>query len=50
MDKQMNEKTTAGLEHLRDLIDGVDQQLLHLLRKRLDLVAQVGAAYLCSTT
>ncbi|AZG74253.1 bifunctional chorismate mutase/prephenate dehydrogenase [Shewanella livingstonensis] len=39
----MNEKTTAGLEHLRDLIDGVDQQLLHLLRKRLDLVAQVGA-------
>jgi|TARA_R110002126_G_scaffold77790_2_gene193757 chorismate mutase/prephenate dehydrogenase len=43
MDKQMNEKTTAGLEHLRDLIDGVDQQLLHLLRKRLDLVAQVGA-------
>ncbi len=43
MDKHMNEKTTAGLEHLRDLIDGVDQQLLHLLRKRLDLVAQVGA-------
>lgn len=43
MDKQMNEKTTAGLEHLRDLIDDVDQQLLHLLRKRLDLVAQVGA-------
>ena len=43
MGKQMNEKTTAGLEHLRDLIDGVDQQLLHLLRKRLDLVAQVGA-------
>lgn len=43
MDKQMNEKTTTGLEHLRDLIDGVDQQLLHLLRKRLDLVAQVGA-------
>lgn len=39
----MNEKTTADLEHLRDLIDGVDQQLLHLLRKRLDLVAQVGA-------
>ncbi|MBB1269211.1 bifunctional chorismate mutase/prephenate dehydrogenase [Shewanella sp. SR44-3] len=39
----MNEKTTADLEHLRDLIDGVDQQLLLLLRKRLDLVAQVGA-------
>lgn len=39
----MNEKTTADLEHLRGLIDGVDQQLLHLLRKRLDLVAQVGA-------
>lgn len=38
----MNEKTTAELEHLRSLIDGVDQQLLHLLRKRLDLVAQVG--------
>lgn len=43
MDKNMNEKTTADLENLRDLIDGVDQQLLHLLRKRLDLVAQVGA-------
>ncbi|QIR16223.1 bifunctional chorismate mutase/prephenate dehydrogenase [Shewanella aestuarii] len=39
----MNEKTTADLEKLRDLIDGVDQQLLLLLRKRLDLVAQVGA-------
>ncbi|WP_299492237.1 bifunctional chorismate mutase/prephenate dehydrogenase [uncultured Shewanella sp.] len=39
----MNEKTTADLENLRGLIDGVDQQLLHLLRKRLDLVAQVGA-------
>ncbi|GGI69167.1 bifunctional chorismate mutase/prephenate dehydrogenase [Shewanella gelidii] len=39
----MNEKTTEDLEKLRDLIDGVDQQLLHLLRKRLDLVAQVGA-------
>jgi len=38
----MNEKTTNELEHLRGLIDGVDQQLLHLLRKRLDLVAQVG--------
>lgn len=38
----MNEKTTADLEHLRGLIDGTDQQLLHLLRKRLDLVAQVG--------
>jgi chorismate mutase/prephenate dehydrogenase len=43
MDNNMNEKTTADLENLRDLIDGVDQQLLHLLRKRLDLVAQVGA-------
>ena len=39
----MNEKTTSDLENLRGLIDGVDQQLLHLLRKRLDLVAQVGA-------
>ncbi|QSX34725.1 bifunctional chorismate mutase/prephenate dehydrogenase [Shewanella avicenniae] len=39
----MTEKTTEELEQLRDLIDGVDQQLLHLLRKRLDLVAQVGA-------
>ena len=38
----MNEKTTLDLENLRDLIDGVDQQLLNLLRKRLDLVAQVG--------
>jgi chorismate mutase / prephenate dehydrogenase len=42
MNKPMNEKTTLELEHLRDLIDGVDQQLLLLLRKRLDLVAQVG--------
>lgn len=42
-ERVMNEKTTAELENLRDLIDGVDQQLLHLLRKRLDLVAQVGA-------
>lgn len=39
----MNEKTTADLENLRGLIDSVDQQLIHLLRKRLDLVAQVGA-------
>ncbi|WP_298768491.1 bifunctional chorismate mutase/prephenate dehydrogenase [uncultured Shewanella sp.] len=39
----MNERTTADLENLRGLIDGVDQQLIHLLRKRLDLVAQVGA-------
>ncbi|AQS37573.1 chorismate mutase [Shewanella psychrophila] len=39
----MNEKTTSDLENLRGLIDGVDQQLIHLLRKRLDLVAQVGA-------
>ena len=39
----MNERTTAELENLRDLIDGVDQKLTHLLRKRLDLVAQVGA-------
>lgn len=38
----MNEKTTTELENLRGLIDSVDQQLLHLLRKRLDLVAQVG--------
>lgn len=39
----MNEQTCADLEHLRDLIDCVDQQLLLLLRKRLDIVAQVGA-------
>ncbi|MEC4727842.1 bifunctional chorismate mutase/prephenate dehydrogenase [Shewanella sp. D64] len=39
----MNERTTADLENLRGLIDSVDQQLLNLLRKRLDLVAQVGA-------
>ncbi|WP_282166642.1 bifunctional chorismate mutase/prephenate dehydrogenase [Shewanella japonica] len=38
----MNEKTTLDLENLRELIDGVDKQLLNLLRKRLDLVAQVG--------
>lgn len=43
MDKVMSEKTTADLENLRDLIDNVDQQLLLILRKRLDLVAQVGA-------
>ncbi|QWL03588.1 bifunctional chorismate mutase/prephenate dehydrogenase [Shewanella indica] len=39
----MSEKTTAELEKLRGLIDGVDQELLKLLRQRLDLVAQVGA-------
>ncbi len=39
----MNEKTTEELEKLRGHIDNVDQQLLHLLRKRLDLVGQVGA-------
>lgn len=39
---QMSEKTTNELEKLREHIDSVDQQLLHLLRKRLDLVAQVG--------
>ncbi|MCG9695959.1 bifunctional chorismate mutase/prephenate dehydrogenase [Shewanella sp. Isolate11] len=39
----MNEKTTEELEKLRSHIDNVDQQLLHLLRKRLDLVGQVGA-------
>lgn len=38
----MNEKTTSELEQLRGQIDAIDQQLLHLLRKRLDLVAQVG--------
>ena len=31
MKSMMNEKTTADLEKLRDLIDGVDQQLLHFL-------------------
>ncbi len=40
---EMSEKTTAELEKLRGLIDGVDQELLKLLRQRLDLVAQVGA-------
>ncbi|MDL2194095.1 bifunctional chorismate mutase/prephenate dehydrogenase [Shewanella algae] len=39
----MSEKTTAELEKLRGLIDSVDQELLKLLRQRLDLVAQVGA-------
>ncbi len=39
----MNEKTTEELEKLRGHIDNVDQQLLLLLRKRLDLVGQVGA-------
>ncbi|MGL5147657.1 MAG: bifunctional chorismate mutase/prephenate dehydrogenase [Plesiomonas shigelloides] len=39
----MPEKTTTELENLRSLIDDVDSQLLTLLRKRLDLVAQVGA-------
>ncbi len=38
---EMSEKTTAELEKLRGLIDGVDQELLKLLRQRLDLVAQV---------
>ncbi len=38
----MTEKTTAELEQLRDKIDEVDQQLLDLIRKRLDLVARVG--------
>lgn len=40
---EMSEKTTTELEKLRGLIDGVDQELLKLLRQRLDLVAQVGA-------
>jgi len=44
----MNERTTADLENLRGLIDSVDQQLLNLLRKRLDLVAQVGAVKHCA--
>ncbi|MCE9677979.1 bifunctional chorismate mutase/prephenate dehydrogenase [Shewanella sp. AS1] len=39
----MNEKTTEELEKLRGHIDNLDQQLLHLLRRRLDLVGQVGA-------
>lgn len=38
----MSEKTNDDLELLRDLIDGVDKELLNLLRKRLDLVARVG--------
>ncbi|GLP97173.1 bifunctional chorismate mutase/prephenate dehydrogenase [Paraferrimonas sedimenticola] len=39
----MSEKTNQDLERLRDQIDAVDQQLISLLRQRLDLVAQVGA-------
>lgn len=38
----MAEKTTACLEQLRQRIDVVDQQLLALIRQRLDLVARVG--------
>ncbi len=38
----MTEKTTAALEKLRNEIDTVDQNLLGLLRQRLDLVAKVG--------
>ncbi|RLV61451.1 bifunctional chorismate mutase/prephenate dehydrogenase [Parashewanella curva] len=38
----MSEKTTESLEALRTQIDAVDQQLLDLLRQRLDLVKQVG--------
>ncbi|MGI2257777.1 bifunctional chorismate mutase/prephenate dehydrogenase [Shewanella sp. GXUN23E] len=38
----MSEQTTQALEALRDKIDEVDQQLLDLIRKRLDLVARVG--------
>ncbi len=38
----MSEKTTEALENLRHGIDKVDQQLLNLLKQRLDLVAKVG--------
>ncbi|GLS82529.1 bifunctional chorismate mutase/prephenate dehydrogenase [Paraferrimonas haliotis] len=39
----MQEKSTQDLERLRDQIDDVDQSLISLLRRRMDLVAQVGA-------
>ncbi|MBV7314214.1 bifunctional chorismate mutase/prephenate dehydrogenase [Shewanella sp. NIFS-20-20] len=38
----MSEGTTEALEHLREQIDGVDKELLALVRRRLDLVARVG--------
>ncbi len=38
----MTEKTTEALEALRNSIDSVDQQLLSLLKQRLNLVAEVG--------
>ena len=38
----MTEKTTEALEVLRNSIDNVDQQLLNLLKERLNLVAEVG--------
>ncbi|MCF1426576.1 MAG: bifunctional chorismate mutase/prephenate dehydrogenase [Shewanella sp.] len=38
----MSEQSTQALEALRDKIDEIDQQLLELIRKRLDLVARVG--------
>ncbi|RYV01958.1 bifunctional chorismate mutase/prephenate dehydrogenase [Shewanella sp. OPT22] len=38
----MSEKTTDALELLRNDIDKVDQQLLDLLKQRLNLVAKVG--------
>ncbi len=39
----MAEPSSKALDSLRDKIDGVDQELLQLLRRRLDLVAEVGA-------
>ncbi|GAA5192397.1 bifunctional chorismate mutase/prephenate dehydrogenase [Ferrimonas gelatinilytica] len=39
----MGEISSQALEGLRHKIDEVDQELLHLLRRRLDLVADVGA-------
>ncbi|QDF66327.1 bifunctional chorismate mutase/prephenate dehydrogenase [Shewanella sp. SNU WT4] len=38
----MNEATSEALELLRQQIDAVDQELLALVRRRLDLVASVG--------
>ncbi|HET9226818.1 MAG TPA: chorismate mutase, partial [Thermoanaerobaculia bacterium] len=38
--------TTRDLPTLRDAIEAVDHELLHLLRRRMDLVEEVAAAKL----
>ncbi|ACV67418.1 prephenate dehydratase [Desulfohalobium retbaense] len=40
----MTDTSTISLETLRDAIDGVDQELLHLLNRRAQLSLQVGEA------